>query len=111
VASRRAVRLSRAANEDYTELIDHLCATVGLDVAARIDARIERILDTLGEMPERGRLVPELVELGYDEYRELITSPYRIVYEVGQDIVVVAIVDGRRQLGELLAERAGRITP
>jgi toxin ParE1/3/4 len=43
---------------------------------------------TLAELPERGRLVPEISEPGV---REIIHRPYRIIYEIfpGQNAVYV----------------------
>ena len=34
---------------------------------------------TLGELPERGRVVPEISELSV---REIVHRPYRIIYEI-----------------------------
>jgi toxin ParE1/3/4 len=65
-------------------------------MADRIVARLEQI-----EMfPESGRVVPELGQ----PHRELIESPYRIIYRVGRSaIFVVPIVHSSRQLrGSLL---------
>jgi toxin ParE1/3/4 len=50
--------------------------------------------------------VPELREIGVTEYREVVRKPYRIVYfTVGRQVYVVAILDGRRDLEDLLARR------
>ena len=55
-------------------------------------------------------MVPELHDRGYTEYRERIAAPYRIVYKpAGGEVWIVAIVDGRRELEELLLERARRL--
>jgi toxin ParE1/3/4 len=54
--------------------------------------------------------VPELRDRGYTEFRELITAPYRVVYKsVNREVWLVAIIDGRRDLGELIFERARRM--
>ena len=43
-------------------------------------------------------------------WRELVVRPYRIVYRIREDIVMGgAVVDGRRDLEELLLERLTRI--
>ena len=57
-------------------------------------------------MPKRGRIVPELAAVGVHGCRELLPSPWRIIYRISEDMVyVLAVVDGRRNLGDLLLER------
>jgi toxin ParE1/3/4 len=48
---------------------------------------IDRAL-TLAEMPERGRLVPEIAEASV---REIVCRPYRIIYEIfpSQNVVYI----------------------
>lgn len=82
---------------------------------APMDARklLKRLRDraaTLRDMPERGRVVPELARLGVFGLRELVVRPYRILYrhEAGQ-VSVVAVIDGRRDLMEVLHERLLRL--
>ncbi len=71
--------------------------------------RIERVVHSLEALPDRGRVVPELERRGIAAYREIIAKPYRIVYRVvGPEVWILAIVDGRRDLDELLYERARR---
>ena len=50
----------------------------------------------LKEQPLSGRIVPELAELGY---REIIVSPYRIVYQVkDRSVVILRVWHGRRAM-------------
>ena len=57
-------------------------------------------------MPLRGRIVPELRAQGVQFYRELLSPPYRIMYRVKDRLVlVVAVLDGRRNLDDLLLDR------
>jgi plasmid stabilization system protein ParE len=106
---RREVRHSTASHEDYAVLIDNLAETRGLGVARAVDARLERAISSLAILAGRGRLVPELRHEGDPEYREIISGVYRIVYRIVENEVwIVAIVDGHRQLDELLLERARR---
>jgi plasmid stabilization system protein ParE len=56
------------------------------------------VLD-LAESPEAGRWVPEFPGAGY---REVILTPYRIIYEVTDDkIVVLRVWHSRRDLTQL----------
>jgi toxin ParE1/3/4 len=60
----------------------------------------------MARMPQRGRIVPELKILGVDIYRESIIGPWRIVYRIlDLDVLVVAVIDGRRNLEDILLNR------
>lgn len=66
-------------------------------------------VEALETLPLRCRVVPELHAEGIETYRDEFVGPYRIVFGVhGDDVVVLAVVDGRRDLAELLIERALR---
>ena len=55
----------------------------------------ERVL-SLRDFPLSGRLVPEFEQ---QAYRELIVAPYRIVYEVrDQKVIILRVWHGRRDL-------------
>lgn len=74
--------------------------------AAKVSKRIRTPARTLRTSPERGRVVPELADLGTLEYRELLVYPYRIIYHVQEKMVYVrAVIDGRRDVRQVLAER------
>ncbi len=46
--------------------------------------------------PLKGRVVPELQKEGITLYREIIVSPWRIMYKVGNDTVyIMVILDSR----------------
>jgi plasmid stabilization system protein ParE len=106
---RRKVHYTTLAFEDLTALLLGIAERRGVPAAAAIDILIERQIKSLERMPDRGRRVPELVDRGHTSYRELIAAPYRIVYRpTDREVWVIAIVDGRRDLEELLAERAQR---
>ena len=56
--------------------------------------------------PLKGRVVPELQKEGITFYREVISSPWRIVYKVGNDTVyIMAILDSRQNIEELLLQK------
>lgn len=58
------------------------------------DSLVER-LDLLRELPEQGRVVPEW---GEPSIREVIHTPYRIIYEVHADRVEILTLSHERQL-------------
>ena len=55
-----------------------------LQAAERLLIRVLDAADTLAQMAERGRIVPEI---GDAQIRELIVSPYRLMYRVGDSEV------------------------
>jgi len=108
--SRRRVHYTSLAYDDLATLLVNVKDRYGVETALAVDAAIERVVQSLGSMRERGRIVPELRDRGYTEFRELITAPYRVVYRsVNREVWLVAIIDGRRDLGELIFERARRM--
>ena len=69
-------------------------------------AGIEKACGSLIELPFRGHKPPELSRIGVSDYREIHHKPNRIIYRVaGSDVLVHCILDGRRDLQDLLAER------
>ena len=51
---------------------------------------------SLGEFAERGQIVPEF---GDESIRELLVRPYRLVYEVSADkVLILALIHGARRL-------------
>jgi plasmid stabilization system protein ParE len=57
-------------------------------------------------LPERGRIVPELKEQGIILYREIIVTPWRIMYRIsGHTVYVLAVIDARRNVEDILLDR------
>ena len=74
--------------------------------AKRVLDRLKERADSLYRMPECGRTVPELARFGIIGLRELAVRPYRIVYRVDpKRVTVLAVFDGRRDLGDMLFDR------
>ena len=56
--------------------------------------------------PLKGRVVPELLDEGITYYRELIKTPWRIIYRVGNETVyIIAIIDSRQNLDAILLRK------
>jgi addiction module RelE/StbE family toxin len=105
--ARRSFRVqwAEAAVRDLEELISYIAADSPLN-AERILDKLEKRAQTLESTPVRGRVVPELAHFGIRNWRELIVKPYRIIYRIDEDTVnVLAVLDGRRDLQDLLLER------
>jgi toxin ParE1/3/4 len=96
------------AKRDLEEIIGFI-ASEDAEAAHAIAGRLERRCARLAQLPERGRIVPELRAVDVYVYRELIERPWRIVYryEKGR-VYVMAVLDARRNLVSLLLERLAR---
>lgn len=93
------------ALQDLTSILSHIAADNPAAAAAAI-VRLETRAESLGTLTPRGRTVPELREIGVNQYRELIERPWRLIYTVeAKRIAVVAVLDARRDLQTLLLER------
>ncbi|MBI4082144.1 MAG: type II toxin-antitoxin system RelE/ParE family toxin [Candidatus Lambdaproteobacteria bacterium] len=101
-----AVFLTRDAAQDLEQLFEYLILHDAPKKAEHVLARIEKALDGLSELPERGAYPRELLTLGIHEYREVFFKPYRIIYRiVGDRVYVMVIADGRRDMQTLLQRR------
>jgi plasmid stabilization system protein ParE len=107
----RAYRILWApvAAQDLDDIIDYIAAQDGPDAAVRVYDKLKKGTQTLSTHPRRCRIVPELRLVGVMEYRELIVSPYRVFFRIDeQDVGIIGVLDGRRDLEETLIRRAMR---
>jgi toxin ParE1/3/4 len=105
--ARRSFRVqwAEAAVRDLEELMSYIAADSPLNTERILD-KLEKRAQTLESTPVRGRVVPELAHFGIRNWRELIVKPYRVIYRIDEDTVnVLAVLDGRRDLQDLLLER------
>lgn len=104
-----AVVFATAAHTDVAAIVEYYLSIGEVATATRANASIDRAIDSLVTMPSRGRVVPELRKRGISRYREVLAAPFRIIYRVNdRHVHVLAIVDHRRDLTQLLLERARR---
>ena len=101
-----SVFLTDDATRDLDELYDYITLH---DVPGKADyvlTQFEKAFSGLSAFPDRGVYPKELAELGIRDFREVFFKPYRILYS-GRDnnIYVLLIVDGRRDLQALLQRR------
>jgi toxin ParE1/3/4 len=103
---RFTVFLTADAAGDLEELYDYIAQHDAPGKSEHVLTRIEKILSSLSESPERGTYPKELLALGIRDYREIFFKPYRVIYQVtGDKVHVLLIVDGRRDMQTLLQRR------
>ena len=100
------VLLTRGAEEDLESIYDYIAEFDGEANANYVLDQVMEIAESLAHMPERGSFPKELLALGIKEYRQVFFKPYRLIYRVtGDQVVVYLIVDGRRDMQALLSRR------
>ena len=96
------------AARDLEDIISFIAAESPINARKVLD-RLRRRAASLDELSARGRFVPELREYGLRNIRELVVGPYRLLYRIaGEQVVVLALLDGRRDLDDILYERLVR---
>lgn len=104
--SRFEVLLTSNAVTDLEELYGFISANDSQQSADSLLDRVEELIASLEDNPNRGSYPPELLCLGLKEFRELHFKPYRIIYRViGEQVFVYIVADGRRDMQTLLQRR------
>ncbi len=99
------VVLSQLAEIDINEIVSYYLQK-NRDVALELYKRIKSRILELDNLPNKGRIVPELDKNGIHEFRELIEGNYRIVYSIHEMRVhILAVVDSRRNLDDILINK------
>jgi len=94
------------AERDLLELYRYVAVNDSPPKARRLLNSIEKAIGGLAILPNRGHYPPELERIGILDFRELFFKPYRIIYEVaGAEVLVHCVLDGRRDLVDLLRMR------
>ncbi len=103
---RYRVTLLDDAEKDIEDIYRAIAQRDSVQSVDRILEGLEQCWARLTDMPERGNLPRELLNLGVTEYREAHYKPYRIIYRIiGWDVVVYCVVDGRCDVRSYLERR------
>jgi toxin ParE1/3/4 len=94
------------AEEDLFELYHYVATYDSVTKAKNLLNRIEQTCNKFSKLPDRSHLPPELERIGILNYKEIHFKPYRIIYQIIENNVYIhCILDGRRDLSQLLQER------
>lgn len=100
------VRFTAQAERDLDEIYTYIAEHDGIARAERALQALEERCLAIAQFPERGNIPKELALLGIAEYREVHYKPYRMIYRIlGDTVVVHAVLDGRRDMRTLLHHR------
>lgn len=107
MSRRFRVTWTEVAIADVESIVDYVAIHDSLAAAEKLYDKLETAIESLVTSPGRSRVVPELRAEGLEMYRELVVSKYRVLFRVrGRVVVLLGVLDGRRDLAELLIQRA-----
>jgi addiction module RelE/StbE family toxin len=99
------VRWSETSEKDLTDIIEYI-AEDSPPHAYQVFKKIKQKTLNLHTFPDRGRIVPELQDQGITQYRELVISPWRIIYRISErKVYVLSVLDARRNVEDILLRR------
>jgi plasmid stabilization system protein ParE len=89
-----AIRWSGPAIREFEGALDYI-ARDNRDAADRLARAIHRAVGRLRAYPDSGRMVPELED---PTLREVVHSPFRVIYQRQQDLVeILAVVRAEQE--------------
>jgi len=105
VSSQYKVSWANVAESDLSNIVLYI-AEESPTSALKILNKIREKASSLKQFPERGRIVPELRDQGINLYREIIVSPWRIVYRIsGKEVYVLTVFDSRQNAEDVLLKK------
>lgn len=100
------VFLTEGAERDLREIHRYIARRDSRDRADRLLDDVVGLAGELADLPERGAVPRELAGLGIREYRQVLLGPYRIIYRLFENrVMIYVIADGRRDMQSLLERR------
>lgn len=100
------VLITSAARCDLEEIHIWIAEHDSPEKADYVLDRLSEAAKSIAELPQRGSRPKELPREMEAEYRQVFFKPYRVIYEVlRNEVVIHLIADGRRNLQSLLIRR------
>jgi toxin ParE1/3/4 len=94
-----------SAKIDLFSIIEYI-SFENKSTAQSIYKKIKKKVVSLSILPLKSRIIPELHQFNIDLYREIIESPWRIMYRIHDNtVIVLAIIDGRRDVEDIIFEK------
>jgi len=100
---------STSAAQDLDDIVSWILAHHSTHHAESFVDMIDTSVTQLLQQPESGRVIPELERQNITKYREVVTPPWRLFYTIDRDrLLIHAIIDGRRNIEDILLRRGIR---
>jgi len=94
------------AKLDIKEIYIYVAVNDSVQSANKLLDALEETCYKLEKYPERGHVPNELRQTGIKKYLEIHYKPYRILYEIENNLVYIhSVIDGRRNIQEILSDR------
>ncbi|HKR43456.1 MAG TPA: type II toxin-antitoxin system RelE/ParE family toxin [Paraburkholderia sp.] len=94
----------QSARTDLQDIRRYVIAKFGPKAWRETSGKIRGDIEQLEAFPRNGSIPPELVELGFANYRQIVSGMNRIIYEIDDPMIYIhLIVDTRRDLKDVLA--------
>lgn len=103
--AKHKITWATVAENDVRKIIEYI-ARDNVANARQALARIKEKAAAFDQLPDRGRIVPELLDYGITLSREIIVAPWRIIYRISdRHIHVLAVIDARQNVEDILLGR------
>ncbi|MBM5571598.1 MULTISPECIES: type II toxin-antitoxin system RelE/ParE family toxin [Deefgea] len=100
------VLLTEGAEQDLEAIYDYIADFDSPGNANDVLDQLMEVVESLSLLPERGSYPKELLALGIKEYRQALFKPYRLIYRViNNQVIIYLIADGRRDMQSVLERR------
>jgi toxin ParE1/3/4 len=100
---KRRIVWSKDAGDEIAGIVSWYKDNAGKSAAGKIYAKISSRVRMLKDMPEIGKEVQLLKDMGISGYRQIVQDHWIIYYRIGKESIhIISVVDGRRDLEEIL---------
>ena len=100
------VRVDIDAEDDLFDIYRYVALNDSIEQAGRLFGDLRGACYSLRTLSRRGHVPSELQTIGVTQFREIRFKPYRIFYSLeGTSVIIHCVLDGRRDMQTLLAER------
>lgn len=104
------VVILESAEIDLKELKSYLVKNFSIGTWENTYKDLKKAIRNLKEFPYIGTIPEELATLNLTQYRQVVVSMNRVIYEIRQDVIYIHIIcDTRRDMVSLLTRRLLRI--
>ncbi len=106
MSTKYKVIIDPQAKIDLKDIFIYVAVNDSIQSAEKLLNALEETCSKLEKIPERGHIPPELSTTGIKKYFEVHYKPYRIIYEIEKNIIYIhCVIDGRRNIQEILSNR------
>jgi len=97
---------SKDAKNELADIIRYIKQNTGKSTAEKIKTRFFEEIHKIAEYPQIRRISPALSDFGINHIFQLNVKPWIVYYKLEIGIILIlSIIDGRRNLEEILHEK------